>query len=194
MLSLAGFFLCVVEYATMTQLVLYLTESLYFGAIAAGGLLAMTQATGAFGKPASGFISDRLFGGHRKRVFLVMIVMTGIACFVLAISGRALGWLVYPLLAMLGLMAIGWGGLYTTMAGELGSKQLAGVASGASGAIVTMGVILGPPLFGYVVDSTGSYQAAWLVMTFFAVVSVIFASLIREYDEPIHCFAPSLQT
>ena len=64
-LGLSGLFLCIVEFSAMAYLVLYLKEILFFGVVAAGGLLAMTEASGALGKPASGFISDRLLGGRR---------------------------------------------------------------------------------------------------------------------------------
>ncbi|MBA7702499.1 hypothetical protein ES703_111268 [subsurface metagenome] len=77
-------------------------------------------------------------------------------------------------------MAIGWGGIYVTIAGELGGRESAGAATGAASAIIFIGVILGPPIFGFIVDSTGSYQMAWLAMALAAAVSVLFGSLIRE--------------
>ena len=72
MLFLAGFFVNILEWGMMINLVLYLNEALLFGVVAAGGLLAMTEAAGALGKPASGLISDRLLAGRRKIVFILM--------------------------------------------------------------------------------------------------------------------------
>jgi sugar phosphate permease len=185
MLSLAGLFLGVVEHATMTYLVLYLKESLLFGAVAAGGLLAMTEAAGAFGKPASGLASDRLLKGRRKIVFILMGATASITCLVLGAWGQDLGWLMYPVLIILGAVAIGFGGIFATMAGELGGKELAGIASGASAAVLILGVVTGPLFFGYIVDSTGSFQTAWLIMALSGAISTIFASMIRERKERI---------
>jgi hypothetical protein len=58
--------------------------------------------------------------------------------------------------------AIGWGGLYATMAGELGGKKQAGLASG------------------YLVDATGSYRASWILMAACAGAAVLTVSLVRE--------------
>lgn len=55
MIGLAGLFLAIVEFATMTYLILYLNEELLFPVVAAGGMLAMTEASGGIGKPAIGF-------------------------------------------------------------------------------------------------------------------------------------------
>lgn len=180
MLSLAGFFLCVAEYATITNLVLYLKEDLLFGVVAAGGLLAMTEAAGAFGKPVSGLASDRLFRGGRKVVFLVMAVTGSIIFTLLGIGVADFRWLLYPILGILGMVTIGWGGLWATLSGELAGKEAAGAASGTSAAISVLGVMAGPPLFGYVVDSTGSFRIAWLTMAACGALAAIFVSLIRE--------------
>ena len=69
MLGLSGLFIAIIEFATVTYLVLYLKENLLFDVVAAGGLLAMTEAAGAIGKPVSGLISDRIFQGRRKTDF-----------------------------------------------------------------------------------------------------------------------------
>ena len=185
MLWLAGYFICTVEWAIMANLVLYLNEELLIGVVAAGGLLAMTEAAGAFGKPASGLISDRLLGGRRKIVFIFMGSTASIICLAMGVISYDLRWLLYPALFILGAMAIGWGGLYATLAGELAGKESVGMASGVVGAALVLGVMTGPPLFGYIVDSTGSFQIAWLVMALFGVVSVLFMTLIREHKKRI---------
>ena len=183
MLGLACLFFAIVEFGAITYLVLYLTESLFFGVVAAGGLLAMTEAAGAFGKPASGFISDRLLGGRRKIVFIFMVGMASVACAALGVGDDGLGWLLYPLLIILGVVGIGWGGLFATMASELGGKEIAGVAYGVTSAVTILGVIAGPPLFGYIVDKTGSFQISWLALALSGAISMVFASLIREREK-----------
>ncbi|MFC2018667.1 MFS transporter [Chloroflexota bacterium] len=182
-LSLGGFFVCMVEFAALTNLVVYFNEELLIGVVAAGGLLAITEAAGAFGKPLSGLVSDRLLGGRRKTVFLLMAGTAGIVCLVFGISGNNLGWLLYPILLIFGMAAIGWGGLYVAMASELAGREVAGKALGIAGAILVLGSMAGPPFFGYIVDSTGSFQTAWLVMALCGAISVTFLSLVREYKK-----------
>jgi len=181
MLSLAGFFLCILEFAALTNLVLYLHESLLFPTVAAGGLLAMTQFSGAFGKPGSGLISDRLLGGHRKVLLMIMSGAASIMCLALGLISQNFGWLLYPILIILGITAIGWGGLYSALAGELAGKEAAGKALGITAAILVLGAMTGPPIFGYIVDITSSYQLAWLAMALCGAISVVLASLIREH-------------
>ena len=182
MLGLSGLFIAIIEFATVTYLVLYLKENLLFDVVAAGGLLAMTEAAGAIGKPVSGLISDRIFQGRRKTVFIIMGGISSIICLVLCIGGPYLDWIIYPVLFTLGAVSIGCGGLYATIAGELGGKELAGVATGVSSAILIIGVIIGPPLFGYIVDRTESFQIAWSVMAVSGLFSLLFAFLIREHE------------
>ncbi|MBA7693253.1 hypothetical protein ES703_101831 [subsurface metagenome] len=185
MLFLAGFFLNIVEWGMMTNLVLYLKESLLFGVVAAGGLLAMTEAAGALGKPASGLVSDRLLKGQRKVVFMLMASVAVLISLVLGLVGHQIEWLLYPVLLIFGLMAIGWGGLYTALVGELAGKDLAGIAAGTGGFMLVLGAMTGPPLFGFIVDYTGSYEVAWLFMALSGALSVGFMSLVREYRKRI---------
>src|SRR5664280_1405911 len=58
LMGLAAMFLCIVEFSALAHLVLFLHASWAYTAVAAGGLLALCQAAGAFGKPLSGLISD----------------------------------------------------------------------------------------------------------------------------------------
>ena len=184
-LGMAGLFLCIVEFSAMAYLVLYLTENWFFGVVAAGGLLAMAEAAGALGKPANGFISDRFLGGRRKIVFLYMGVISAITCLVLGASGNTLGWLLYPVIFSLGIGSIGWGGLSSAIAVELGGKEAAGVAAGTTAGIFMIGAVTGPLLFGYIVDSTGSFETAWYAMAICSVISIIFISMIREHKRRI---------
>jgi len=180
MLGFACLFLAIIEFSAMSYLVLYLKENLLFGVVVAGGILAMTEAAGGLGKPLSGFLSDRLLGGRRKIILLFMAGTASAMCLILGFAGHVLGWLLYPVLIILGIVALGWGGIYATMAGELGGEESAGTTTGTTAAIIAVGVITGPPAFGFIVDSTGSFQAAWLAMALAGAISLVFGSLIRE--------------
>jgi ACS family hexuronate transporter-like MFS transporter len=179
-LCVAGLFFGAVEFAAIAHMVLYLQKEYLLGTVAAGGLLAFCQLSGAAAKPGSGFVSDRLLRGRRRPALVVMSLGAAGACVALAGLGRGDRWLVYPCLAVLGATAIGWGGLYGTIAGEIGGRRNVGFATGISTAAVNLGIIAGPPLFGVVVDRTGSYGLAWTLLAAAAAVTAVCFLLVRE--------------
>lgn len=179
-LGVAGLFLGVVEFSGLAHLVVYLQEEWLYSAVAAGGLLALCEAAGGVAKPLSGVVSDRLLGGRRRPALLALCALAAASCLALALAGPALGWLLYVVLALFGVAAVGWGGLFGTTAGELGGRPAAGVAAGLTAAIVNIGILFGPPVFGAIVDATGGYGAAWLAMTIAALAALVCIALVRE--------------
>ncbi|MBN2204469.1 MAG: MFS transporter, partial [Thermoleophilia bacterium] len=181
LLALVGLFLGVVEYSALAHLVLYLKSEFLLTAVAAGAVLALAEASGAIGKPVSGLFSDRRLGGRRRPALLAMAALALVACLALAAFGADLGAAVYVVVALLGLSAIGWGGLFGTAAGEIGGRAAAGQVAGLTAAAVNVGVFVGPPGFGALVDLTGSYALAWLTL---AVSCVAAMGCIWLLDEP----------
>jgi MFS family permease len=140
------------------------------GVVAAGGLLALTQAAGAIARPVTGVLSDRLFQGKRKEIFMFMAVTALLMVFILGLFGSYLSWMLYPVLFFLGTGAIGFGGIYITLLSEFGGRHGAGKAVGLGGMLVMVGSALGPTVFGRIVDISGSYRLAWLSL---AIVSAL---------------------
>jgi sugar phosphate permease len=180
LLAFSGLCLVWVEMSVIVHLVLYLTEVLFFGVVAAGGLLAMTEAAGAICRPASGLLSDRIFGGSRKQVFLLMAGVTSITCIILGFFGPYLSWALFPILFILGMGSIAWGGIYLTLLAEFGGRRGAGKAVGLGGIITVSGSVVGPPFFGFIVDTLGSYKLAWLSLALGAALCVLLLLFVRE--------------
>lgn len=180
LVALSGFALAVVEFSIVAHLVLYLNEALAISVLSAGAILAMTQTGGIIAKPGSGLVSDRLFRGSRRKVFMLWNVITMAMCLLITLTVSNLFWGLYPVLFILGFTAIGWGGVQLTLVAELAGKDLAGTATAISGLIMNAGSMVGPMLFGYLVDSTGSYQPAWLALTVFSAIGVIVLFFVRE--------------
>jgi len=174
-----------VEMAVIAHLVLYLTEELLFSVVTAGGLLAMVEAAGAIGRPGGGFLSDRVFGGNRKPILIMMAGTTAVVCLVVSLFGSQLSWAIYPVLFLLGLAGTGFGGVILTLVSEFGGKRGAGKATGLSTTIVMSGNILGPAVFGYIVDMSHSYQWAWLSLAFVATLCVLLLLLVKEEKRKI---------
>jgi predicted MFS family arabinose efflux permease len=70
--------------------------------------------------------------------------------------------LVYLFVTLFALTGISWNAVYLTMAAEYPGKDAAGIATGIVFLISTLGIAIGPPLFGYLVDLTGAYTLSWL--------------------------------
>jgi len=158
LLAFCGLCLGWVEMALIAHLVLYLKEVLLFGVVAAGGLLAITEAAGAITRPRSGSLSDRVFGGSRKQVFILIAGTASAMCFILAFFGPYLSWTLYPVLLLLGIGGIGFVGIHLTLMSEFGGRRGAGKAVGLGGMITLAGCSLGPFIFGYIVDTSGTYK------------------------------------
>ncbi|MFH0769538.1 MAG: MFS transporter [Chloroflexota bacterium] len=177
----AGMCLNAVEFSAMAYFVLYLKESLFIAVVTAGFLLAFLETGGVFGKPISGFISDRIFHGRRKKVFIVLCVIAfamGMILFVLPQGTPS--WLIIPISLVFGFGAIGWGGLNLTLIGEFAGRELAGTVTGMAVVFLMLANMAGPPIFGYIVDSTGSYRMAWLFLAILAALAAVFLLFVRE--------------
>ncbi len=180
LLGFAAMFLCMIEFSALAQLVLFLKTEWAYTAVAAGGLLALCQAAGALGKPLSGLVSDRLLGGRRRPALIALAGLAGAACVVLALIRPGQIWALWLALALLGVGAVGWGGLFGTLAGETAGPAAAGAAAGVTAAIDNIGIFIGPPLFGWIVDRSGSYAPAWWTMVGAAVLAAALLMFVRE--------------
>ncbi len=180
LMGLAALFLGMVEFAALAHLVLFLNADWGYTVAVAAGLLAFCQFAGALGKPLSGLVSDRLL--HRRRVpaLLAMGALAGLSCVALALVQPGQTWLLWVVLFALGFGAVGWGGLMGTLAGETGGRDAAGAAAGVSAAFFNVGIFFGPPLFGLIVDQTGSYAPAWWSLAASAAVALVLLLFVRE--------------
>ncbi len=174
LITIAGAFLMVVEFSVLTYFVLFLFESLSFPEVAAGNLLAVLAAGGAFGKPITGFISDYFFHGSRRIVYILLAGITGAICllFSFTVPGSS-SWLIGIMAVILGLSGIAWGGLHLTLVGEIAGKESAGLVTGISVTFLMIGNLVGPPLFGYIVDISGSYRAGWQFLATLAAAAIV---------------------
>ena len=185
LLASCGFCLTWIEMAVIAHLVLYLTDVLLFGVVAAGYLLAVTELAGAVARPGTGLVSDRVFGGRRMPVYYLLAGTAAVICFVLGVFGPSLSWVLYPALIILGVGGIAYGPLNLTLLAEFGGQQGAGKAVGLGGMVTLAGGTLGPPCFGYIVDKSGSYTWAWLSLAILAVICLLLLPLVRERQRKI---------
>jgi MFS family permease len=180
MMGLAALLLGAVEFAALAHLVLFLNGAWGLGVAAAAGMLAFSQLAGAVGKPLSGVVSDRVLGRRRVPALIGMGALAALSCVAFAVLAPGHTGLLWGALFLLGVGAIGWGGLMGTLAGETGGRTAAGAAAGVSAAFVNVGIFLGPPIFGLIVDRTGAYAPAWWALAATAAVALALLLGVRE--------------
>jgi len=75
---------------------------------------------------------------------------------------------------------MGWMGLFTVAIAEVTGTERSGTALGTVNTVLRIGMVSSPPLFGLLVDMSGSYTLAWGSAAAVALVSTaalpIFAS------------------
>ena len=168
-LAVSSFFFASLQVCLITYLVTYLTRDLGFSLVQAGLMLAVAQAGGVAGRLAWGAISDR--GGRPLQVLGVLGI--AMAVFAAAAAGFTTGW---PRLAIVlccaafGATAIGWNGVYLAEVARQAPRGRAGEATGGTLFFTFSGVLVGPPVYAFLVEGGVSYSVAFLVVAVPALV------------------------
>ena len=169
------------QWCYLTYMELYLSETLGYSVTLAATLLALGQFCGVGGRVFWGFLSDRFFGGRRKPTLLVVgflaVLMTLWTSLFSPETPHGLVWLV---VALLGLTLLGWNGLYLAFVSELAGSRIAGLAIGLSNTGAFLGIVVLPPLFGFLVDETGSYRVAWMALAAVVLAAVAVLPWVKE--------------
>ena len=108
-------------------------------------------------------LSDTVFKGRRKG--LTALICLAAAVFFVVISAESAAWgavggIVIAML--LGLTIASWASLMQTIAVESVAPEHSGSSIGYTTIGTASGAMIGPPLFGAVIDATGSFSEGWL--------------------------------
>jgi MFS family permease len=159
-----GLALSLLQSGVLAYFVLAMRDTFALSPIDAGRLLALAHLGGAAGRLGWGVVSDRVFAA-RRRPGLAINALLGVVAFGALGLGSLLppAWL--PALAVaVGVAAFGWVGLYFALVAEIGGARSAGLLTGVAVIFAWGGILIGPPLFGLVLDVTDSYRLPWLAL------------------------------
>jgi sugar phosphate permease len=164
-LLVSGFTMALTQSSVLAYFALYARDRLGYGVIAAGGLLAAAQAGGTVSRLAWGAVSDRLFGGRRRPCLIINASIGAAACLVFALGLPLPGAVVTLVTFVFGAGAFGWTGLYLALAAEVGGTRYAGLLTGVAVTCAWSGILVGPALFGFALETFGTYRWPWLALT-----------------------------
>lgn len=143
----------------------------------AGVGFAFLHAGSILGRPAWGWINDRLLAGREDLGFLFINLMNAAAFLVFALIYRmpavpAAG-VILAITFVAGFSTRGWPGVLFSAVSKQANKAKAGMALGLALVFLRLGVTLAPPVFGYIADITGTYEVSWFLMSAFGLLSGI---------------------
>jgi MFS transporter, ACS family, aldohexuronate transporter len=169
----------------LTYLIAYLIHDRHLSITAAAVYLALASLAGVFGRVFWGVVSDRLLSGSRRRAVLLAGATGAAGSLALAILPSALP---LPVIAAAVLVcatgAVGWNGVQVSFLSELARPGTEGRSVGVGQTIQQPGILIGPFLFGLVVDMTGSFRPAWALLAGFLVLAMLIMSAAREVRQP----------
>lgn len=174
LISLVAFIINGSQMSLNIYLLFYVGNELLFGLAIAGTMFVLSEAGGSIGRIVWGTISDTFFGGSR---FPVMFILTLFAfsgsLSMIFLKPDTPVWLLGILIFIFGFAVSGFNGLWMNIATELTPPEKAGLASGFSLTIGSMGVMILPPVFGWIADLNKSFTASWLFMAGLMLLAII---------------------
>ncbi|MGE7780454.1 MFS transporter [Peribacillus sp. NPDC097264] len=164
-----------------TYLVLFAFEKMGIPLVLSGLLLVISEAFGSVGRIAWGVISDRFFNGERISIIMIITIISAITSSTMSFLPEETPFsILVPITAVFGFAVSGFNGIWMNLASELVPPEQAGISSGLSITIGSIGVMVAPPLFGLMVDITGSYSWGWLFIT--GLLSIVFVILLALFS------------
>ncbi len=170
------------QLSLITYVPLYLKDAMGFSPYWASQALALTQAGAMIGRVGWGIASDRLFDGRRKIVLILIgLLSAALIAFLSFMTQQSSLYLLLAILFLAGICLVGYQGVSYALIGELAGKAKTGTALGMMITINAAAATLGTPLFGYIVDRTGSYAIAWQALAGILGLGIVaLATLLRE--------------
>ncbi len=145
-------------------LTLFLTSAAKASQELAGIAIGLAQTTSAIARIGWGWVSDRYYLGRRSRLVGWICLAAAVFLAMMALVGPGYGLVLGFFLTMvLGITIASFAPTMQAVVVEAVEPRLAGSAMGVNMVGVHIGGMLGPVMFGYMVDHGGGFASAWLV-------------------------------
>jgi predicted MFS family arabinose efflux permease len=180
-LTMMGALLVVGQFTLQGFLALFLVDRYGWAPSGAGRLLAVVHVGGVVGRLLWGAISDRAARARRTPV-LVWVLAGGVAV-LLGLSRVPIGihvWLAAGTAFAGGVFLAGWNALFMNLVTEHAGLARAATAVGGTLTVMFLTTMASYPIFGAVVQATGSYVPAWLLVTACHGSALLLLTRVRE--------------
>lgn len=172
-LMVMGFSFMVVQHSASAFTVPYLRETLAFSELTCGYCLALLQIAGGIARPVYGFLSDYALKNRGVALVYLALVIVLVLLVFSSITAACPGYIMAVITFLLGFVVMAWfAPYYALLTDVLGSKR-AGTASGLGQTVNSVGVAVAGPVFGWIVDATGSYRLAWRAFAFWLLLGAV---------------------
>jgi predicted MFS family arabinose efflux permease len=152
------------QFVMLTYLILYLQNRYGFSELQGAALLTAANLAGAFSRVIWSSLSDRL-SARRLPLLVGVVVLAALSALLLAVLPATLpSALLSGVVLLYGATALGWQGLHFSLLTELSPPGWEGRVTGLGLVFTSIGIASAPPLFGLVVDLSGSYTLGWLLL------------------------------
>lgn len=181
LLSMEGFLRVGVQMAFLTYLVLSLQKVFGLSLLISSFLFSSAHGAGAAGRIVWGLLSDRIFRGRRKFVYLLIGLIAMAGFFLLGILGSQTPfWIVFLVTACLGFTAAGHQGVSLTLMAECAGTELTGTATGLGQSLCYLGAGLASPGFGFMIDRFGFFTYAWNSLALLSFLCCVILFFVNE--------------
>lgn len=157
-----------------TYIIIFAYESIGINLFLSGVLLVIAEVGGSIGRIAWGIISDRFLSGKRMVLLLIIAIIVASTSTIVALIPQGTSFFIMiPIVFVFGFSASGFNGIWMNVTTEIVPFKQAGIATGFSLMIGSIGMVIGPPLFGHIVDLTGYFSFGWFFILFMMIVALI---------------------
>jgi len=164
-ISIYGFFLGVAAGVIYTHFTLFLYLDYGLTERVAGLGFAVVQFGSILGRPGWGLICDRFLGANKRKAFLFIGFLFLLITLVFGLFLKRINpspTIIFFLAFLTGFSGRSWNGLFFSSIPEVVREEQVGRAIGLSLLFTRSGILLAPPIFGYIADLRNSYDLSWL--------------------------------
>lgn len=173
----SGMTLISAQYGVLVFFTLYLRDRFSISVVIASRLLGLALLAGAAGRVVLAAWGDRSKAGRYLPVVTSMwAVAGGLLALLSSLSGSP--WLLAIIAACLGFFGFGWYGPWIAYVTELAPRDRIGFGIGLAMTINQIMIVVSPPALGLLRDFTGSYTAAWFMLSGMLVVAALITTTI----------------
>lgn len=161
----AGVAMSAFQFTVTAHAISFLSEHFKVAVLAGAGIFSLAQLMGIPGRILLPWLTDHTWPGYRSRSLGWIMLAAGCSAVLLTVLPQdAPVWLVTMGFILFGLFGIGWFPLYVLQVAEMAPRQAIAATVSFATTFCMIAMTLAPFGFGIIVDWTGGYRLAWLVL------------------------------